>query len=503
MNDLPAVSPFENANDPTPNGRIDEIVFAHLRKVGISPARVCSDPVFVRRVFLDTIGTLPTAQETKTFLEDSNPNKRKRLIDMLLTRSEYADFWAMKWSDLLRVKSEFPINLWPMAAQEYHHWIRDRMADNTPYDQFVRTLLTASGSNFRVGPVNFYRAVTSKKPDGLASAVALTWMGCRTDKWQKGKLDKFAVFFNQIGFKATGEWKEEIVFWDASKATGLSKATFPDGSSVTLRPDQDPRQAVADWLISPKNPWFTQNIANRAWSWFLGRGIIHEPDDVRPDNPPVIPSLLTYLEHEMVAGGYDLKHLFRVILNSKTYQLSSIPRSSQKSAAANFAFYTVRPMGAEVLLDAINAISGTSEGYSSQTPEPYTFIPEENRTIDLPDGSVTSSFLELFGRASRDAGLESERNTKATVTQRLHMLNSTHMQRKLERGPGFVALYQAAKTPKDLAEKLYLTILSRYPTEPEMQILTDYWNHDKIGKRAVAQDVAWALINSAEFLYRH
>jgi hypothetical protein len=349
-------TPFESPAAPTPQNQIDELVFARLKKLDIQPANVCSDPVFVRRVYLDVIGTLPTGQEARDFLLDRNPDKRRLLIDRLLEREEFADYWAMKWSDLLRVKAEFPINLWPNAVQAYHRWIRTSIKENKPYDQFVREMLTSSGSNFRVAQVNFYRAMQNKEAEGIAQTVALTFMGERADKWPKDRLSGMAAFFSQVGYKSTAEWKEEIVFFDPVKATNSASltASFPDGKRARLSPDKDPREVFADWLIDPKNPWFTRNVANRVWSWLLGRGIIHEPDDVRTDNPPSNPQLLTYLEKELIAAKYDLKHLSRLILNSTTYQLSSIPRTDKPEGEVNFAYYPLRRLEAEVLIDALN-----------------------------------------------------------------------------------------------------------------------------------------------------
>ena len=403
-----AVRPFEGGPAGAPRGRIDELVFGRLERLGVPPARLCSDAVFVRRAYLDVIGTLPTAPEARAFLADRDPNKRSILIERLLEREEFADYWAMKWSDLLRVKSEFPINLWPNAVQAYHRWIRTCLRENVPYDRFVREMLTAGGSNFRVAPVNFYRAGQSKEPQALAQLVALTFMGVRAENWPKERLSGMAAFFSRIGFKSTMEWKEEIVFFDPNEAAvDLSQAAFPDGTAVELSPDRDPREVFADWLIAPENPWFARNVVNRVWSWLLGRGIIHEPDDIRPDNPPSNPELLAFLEKELITARYDLKHIYRLILNSKTYQLSSIRRSDSAEAAANFASYPLRRLEAEVLIDALNQITGTTEKYSSAIPEPFTFIPEDQRSIALADGSITSSFLEMFGRPARDTGLQS------------------------------------------------------------------------------------------------
>ena len=493
---------FESRVALAPQGKIDELVFGRLKRLGIQPANLCSDGVFVRRVYLDVIGTLPTPEEAWQFLTDKNPDKRAALVDRLLEREEFADYWAMKWSDLLRVKAEFPINLWPNAAQAYHRWIQASIRENKPYDRFVREMLTESGSNFRVPPVNFYRAIQSRDPQAIAQAVALTFMGTRAEKWPKERLAAMAAFFSQIGYKQTGEWKEEIVFFDPGKAAPRA-AAFPDQTPARLSPDQDPREKFADWLISPKNPWFARNIVNRVWYWLLGRGIIHEPDDIGPDNPPRNPELLSLLEGELVAARYDLKHIYRLILKSRTYQLSSIPQTDHPDGAAYFAYYPLRRLDAEVLIDALCQITGTTEKYSSAIPEPYTFMPDGQRSISLPDGSITSSFLELFGRPPRDTGLEAERNNRPSAAQRLHLLNSSHVQRKIEGGPRILRLLREAKTPRTVVTGLYLLILSRLPTEEEFKIVGAYSQTGVVKGREAAVDLAWALINSAEFLYRH
>lgn len=502
------MAPFEQARHATPANAVDHVVFPHLQKLHIIPSRPCSDAVFLRRAYLDAIGTLPTLEESRDFLTDGKPGKRRRLIDLLLERDEFADYWAMKWSNLLRVKSEFPINLWPNAVQAYHRWIRTSIRDNKPYDQFVREMLTANGSNFRVPPVNFWRAVQGQEPETLARAVALAFMGVRADHWPEARLAGMASFFRNVGFKSTGEWKEEIVFFDPAKTNAdltlaPRKAVFPDGKSVWLMPQIDPRKQFADWLITPENRWFTRNIANRVWAWLLGRGIIHEPDDIRPDNPPANPELLALLEQELIRSHYDLKSLFRLILNSRTYQLSCVPQSSGPEAIANFASYPVRRLEAEVLIDALCQISGTTEKYESPIPEPFTFIPEGQRSISLADGSITSSFLELFGRPPRDTGLESERNNQPTPDQRLHLLNSTHIQRKLERSPKLRSLANIKGTPQQKANRIYLTLLSRFPTPAEVLIIQQYAKTGGNPRNAAAVDTVWALLNSPEFLYRH
>ena len=460
---------------PVAESQLDKLVFAQLARLKIQPV-LCSDAVFVRRAYLDVIGTLPTAKEARDFIQDPDTkNKRRLLIDRLLERDEFADYWAMKWGDVLRIKAEFPVNLWPNAAQAYHRWVRASIAENKPYDQFVREMLTSSGSNFRVGPVNFYRAIQNRTPEGIARTVALTFMGARAEAWPTNRLAGMTAFFSQIGYKPTSEWKEEHVFWDplGSSAAGRqhragtrrrsrrletlptacrrcrsrrgqtacrAEAVFPDGTRVKLSPDRDPREVFADWLVTPKNRWFTRSIVNRVWAWLLGRGIIHEPDDIRDDNPPSNPALLAYLEKQMVAGHYDLKRFYRLILNSQTYQLSSMPRFKTPEAEANFASYPLRRLDAEVLIDAINKITGASDLYTSPIPEPFTYIPKGMPAVAIADGSITSPFLALFGRSARATGMENERNNKPTPAQWLYLLNSSDIQRKLEQGTNLQAI---------------------------------------------------------------
>ena len=504
-----APGPYDGQAVLTPENKIDALVLSKLQALKIQPSPVCSDAVFVRRVYLDVIGTLPTALEAENFILDKNPNKRAVLIDRLLERDEFADYWAMKWSDLLRIKAEFPIDLWPNAAQAYHHWVRTCIKENVPYDKFVRDLLTASGGNFNVPQVNFYRALRSKDPQTIAQTVALTFMGVRVEKWPGQQWTNMSVFFSDVAYKPTGEWKEEIVYFNpaATNANAIGNAprtaVFPDNTTTVLSPDKDPREVFAGWLVDAKNPWFARNIANRVWSWLLGRGIIQEPDDIRPDNPPSNPELLAYLERELVSSGYDLKPIYRLILNSKTYQLSSIPETADANGAANFAFYPLRRLDAEVLIDALDQLTGSTETYSSAKPEPYTFIPEGQRSIALPDGSITSSFLEMFGRPSRDTGLESERINHITAAQKLSLLNSSLIQRKIGQSRMIQYQTESNKPPREITSALYLGILSRFPTEDELKIAENYFQSNKAGKREATVDLVWTLMNSDEFLYRH
>ena len=519
--EAPPYKPIANAKS------IDDFVFGRLKQLEIRPAPPCTDEVFVRRVYVDLLGTVPTANEAAAFLADRNSGKRKRLIDKLLQREEFADYWSMKWGDLLRIKAEFPINLWPNAAQAYHRWLRSALVQNKPYDRMAREMLTASGSNFRVGQVNFYRAMQNRTPDGIARTVALTFMGTRAEKWPAEKLELFAACFAEVGYKPTREWKEQIVYWDPEKPMKDAKAhmkahtnqtvkyvplktvkdaVLPDGSKFRRKPGQDPREAFADWLIRKDNEWFARCIVNRVWAWLMGRGVVHPFDDIRSDNPPANPGLLAHLEREFVKNRYDLRHLYRQILNSRAYQLSAKGRSDNPIATANFACYPLRRLEAEVMIDSINKVTGTHDLYTSAIPEPFTYIPKDIPAVAIADGSITSPFLAMFGRSPRASGLADERTSKIIAGQWLHLLNSTHIYQKIETGYGLKAIRDAKKNNRKTLDRLYLTILSRRPTASEARIAMEYdvkTLSSQPTDREVWIDRAWALINSDEFLFRH
>jgi hypothetical protein len=487
-----------------PPSRVDELVNARQRETGFAPAELCSDEVFVRRVYLDLLGTLPTADEVRRFLADRRPERRAMLIDELLLRPEFADYRALKWCDLLRVKSEYPGNLWPNAVQAYHRWIRDALRENWPYDRFVRELLTASGSNFRDPPSNFYRPFLERTPRRIFETVALLFMGVRLEHsgWSEAELAGMEAFFGRIGYKKTGEWKEEIVFFDLAKPP---VAPVPiGGTPLKLDPFTDPRAAFADWLTAPDNPWFARAAVNRIWYWLNGRGIVHEPDDFRPDRAPWSPELLDYLAGELVDHRYDLTHIYRLILNSDTYQRSSVPTSGNAADEEGFSHYRVRRVDAEVLIDAIVQITGVGEEYSSAIPEPFTYLPPSRRTILLADGSINSTFLDLFGRPGRDSSLELDRNNSPSVFQQLHLLNSSHIQNKIippvGRAPRRVQ--PTASVGPERIEQLYLTVLSRPPSPQELQTARSYMAAAETPESGY-QDLLWALINSCEFILKH
>jgi hypothetical protein len=492
------------------NGRLDDLVFSKQAETGFPPSELCSDAVFVRRAYIDVLGTLPTVGEVRRFLSSQRPDKRAKLIDELLQRPKFAEYMALKWCDLLRVKSEFPSNLWPNAVQAYHHWILDAFRKNMPYDQFARALLTTSGSNVRDPPVNFYRPFQQRTPRNIFATAALVFMGVRLENsgWSEAQMLGMDAFFAKVAYKKTDEWKEEIVYFDPDKlmTNSAGRVILPTpigGNPLKLDTLDDPRVAFADWLTAPGNPWFAKEIVNRIWFWLMGRGIINEVDDVRSDNPPWSRELLAYLEKELVENKYDLKHIYRLILNSSTYQLSSIPTPENIADEAGFSHYRVQRLDAEVLIDAINQITGTGEEYSSAIPEPFTFIPSSQRTVMLADGSIKSSFLEMFGRPGRDTSLESDRNNNVSVFQTLHMLNSSHIQNKIMKGPGLRRIMTSVPSNKARVNQLYLAILSRMPAPEEQKMALDYMNVGSQSDDNGFYDLAWVLINTREFILRH
>ncbi|MDR1483475.1 MAG: DUF1549 and DUF1553 domain-containing protein [Planctomycetaceae bacterium] len=497
-------NPFESGKEFRAICRIDEILIASLKHYHLEPAPICSDEVFIRRVFLDVIGTLPTQPEIRNFLDDKSLNKRTKIIDSLLNRNEFSDYWAMKWSDLLRVKAEFPVNLWPNGAVNYYNWIHNAIRTNMPYDQFAKTLLTADGSNFRNGAVNFYRAVPAKDPDTLAEITAQTFLGTRTATWTPQKRKDIAKFFSRVGYKETAQWKEEIVFWQR-KPLDPPDVIFPDNSNTKIPDNRDPREIFAEWLTSPKNKNFNQNITNRIWFWLFGFGIVHEPDDFCNDNPPVHPALLDYLCGELVKSKYNLKHIYRLILTSNTYQQSSVPKKQEKqnNEIELFASYPIRRIEAEVLQDALSQIFDAPVVYQSEVPEPFTRIPSRYRTIVLPDASVTSSFLEMFGRASRDTGLESDRNNNVTEAQQLFMLNSSEINNWVRRYAAKIKFNRKQEEKRKTLDTIWLTILARHPTESELKAIENDFQKREIPATQKVHDLIWALINSKEFLCKH
>jgi Protein of unknown function (DUF1553)/Protein of unknown function (DUF1549)/Bacterial Ig-like domain (group 2) len=497
------------------NNRIDELVYNKLKAMGVPPSPLTTDEAFLRRVYLDVIGILPTAAEARAFL--ARPD-RAQLIDSLLARDEYNDFWALKWGDLLRIKSEYPVRVWPKAVAVYYQWVHDSLAANKPYDQFARELLTATGSNFRVGPANFVRAVPAKDPRTLGETTALVFMGerlgcarCHAHPQESWTLDDdlgLAAFFARVNYKATQEWKEEIVYTDfrASlkhpRTRAVVEPRLPESSTaLKVGAEEDPRGQLAAWLTAPGNPYFAKAIVNRIWFWLLGRGIVHEPDDLRPTNPPGNPELLAYLESELTAHRFDLRHIYRLVLNSRTYQLSSEPIQWNAHDTALFSHYPVKRLAAEQMLDAISQFTETSEKFRSIIPEPYSNWPAAFRATQISDGNTECNFLDLFGRPPRDTPYEEERNSDVTLKQALYLLNSEQLEGKLSSSPHLRRIL--AKNDGELLDDIYLSSVSRFPTSDEKKRLLKYLATKNAARAQAVQDVAWALLNAKEFEFNH
>ena len=349
----------------------------------------------------------PHARRGPPLRRGSEPGETNATIDRLLQRPEFAQFWAIKWGDLLRIKSEYPVNVWPKAVHAYHRWLRTRLAQNQPYDQFVRELLTAGGSNFRSPAANYFRAMPGRDPQSFAEATALVFMGMRincahchghpTEPWAEADNLGLAAFFSKVAFKSTQEWKEEIVYFNADgglwhpRRKILVKPKIPGGRpALELGPEDDPRVKFAEWLTRRDNPWFATSIVNRIWSWLMGRGIVEPVDDLRSSNPPENPELLAYLRKELVDHGFDLKHIFRQILQPRVYQLSSETNPLNEHDSVHFSHYRIRRLTAEQLLDAICQVTGSQESFASWIPVPILRLPPGHRAIQLPDSDIDS-----------------------------------------------------------------------------------------------------------------
>jgi hypothetical protein len=411
------------------------------------------------------------------------------------------------------------VNVWPKAVQAYYRWIHGSLAENKPFDQFVRELLTSHGSNFRSGPANFFRAIPVRNPQGYAETTALLFMGVRmscvrchghpSESWTLDDNMGMAAFFTKVALKPTQEWKEEIVWfnadgglWDARRKL-VVKPQALGGQPLELNQEEDPRAKLAEWLTSPQNPWFARNIANRIGFWLMGRGIVHEPDDMRPTNPPENPPLLDYLQQELVDHKFDLKHLFRLILNSRIYQLSSSTNPLNEKDVAHFSHYHLKQLSAEPILDAISQATGSPEPFSSWIPVPPLRLPVGQRAAQLPDGDIESTVLEMFGRPSRDTPYEKERNCEPTLRQALYVVSSDHLQWKIAGGQRIRQLLEAKKSDPEIVEELYLAALSRPPSNNEKQKAVEYVVKNKDNRGEAFQDVLWTVLSTKEFIVNH
>jgi hypothetical protein len=497
-----AKHPIPTEFPPSDGNEVDKCVNNKLHELHIEPSNLCSDEVFVRRLYLNLTGRIPTAETARHFITLVDNQKRGKLIDQLLESDEYVDFQVLKWGDLLRCKSEFPSDLWPNGVQAYSRFMRESIRANLPYDQFARKLLISSGSNFKNPEVNFYCAFQERTPQNIAEAVALIFLGTRPKQLHESKQD-YSIFFSQLKYKKNDEWKEEIVYADKDKLPASAKFTFGNDSPVTLSPNSDLRNVFADWLTSKQNPLFAKVIVNRIWFWLLGKGIVDEPDDFREGNAPLNPALLSYLEKELISSNYNLRHIFRIILNSQAFQRSALPNKSNSNDATLFSHYQIRRLGAEQLIDAICDITGVPETYMSRVPEPFTFLPSDFRAVQLEDGTISTAFLEMFGRPSRDVSYESDRINNLTDKQVLILLNSTQISDKIARSKSLKELATSKKTDAELIENIYLQTLSRFPVSEEKKKLELLFKDKKMTREQNVNDLVWALINTKEFIFNH
>ena len=497
----------------SPVQQLDKLLKENYKDADLAPVKPAEDGVFLRRAMISMTGKVPTAAEVRQFLADKSKDKRSKLISQLLDSPGFADMMAMRFADMFRIKSEFPINLWPNAVQSYHRYFRDAVVQNRSWDKVVRELLTASGSNFRVPAANFFRASSVRTPEGLAKVTALSFMGINTDKLSADDRKAFAAFFSRISFKSTDEWKEEIVFLNPEPA--IVKAVTLDGKSFEINsPVTDPRTVFADWLLEKDNPFFARAFANRVWHWIFGRGLIDPADDM-PLPQGFFEKLFSFsdnkgnekvLEHlagEFKKSNYDIKKLFCLILNSCAYNADwkTLP-TEQAEAEKRFAVYPFRRLEAEVLVDIYSQILGTHESYSSVIPEPFTFLPKGAPAVTIADGSISSRTLDNFGKPSRDSGVLAERNNNITPSQRLFLMNSNWIYHRTGALPGRI-WGKRRMSDRQRMEELYLTILSRRPTAEEIKKINAYKKNFRKQKWLIWHDLAWALINTKEFLHHH
>ncbi len=461
-----------------------------------------SDAVFVRRIYLDLAGRLPTPVEAKAYYFSKDPEKRSKLIDRLVASDDFAENFANRFCDMLRVKSEFPINLWPDAVYVYRRRIVEFLKGGSPrWDEFAKSQILSSGSNFRDPDCNFWRATPIKTPEGLANIAALTFLGRRYDRMSGTDQKNLAEFFSGIKFKSTREWKEEIVYTESAPEERVM--TLPDGSKAAVPAGGDPRKAFCSWMLGRGSGEFSAAMANRMWAWIFGRGIVNEPDDFRKDNPPVSSELMNWLAKSFQDSGYDLKALVKLICGSPAYESASFGTYPDiEKANRFFAACPVRRLDAETIDDAICAITETEHSFSSVIPEPFTFLPGNAPANTIADGSITSQFLILFGRPARDSGLVSERLNGITPKQRLFLFNSGDIYRRLQRIPSRKDMRLPLR--QRIAE-MYWMFYSRPPEPEETAKLVKEFESLKGGqaKWRFYYDLAWILLNSKEFLHQH
>ena len=507
---------------PPEKNFIDRLVFANLKQLGIPPSPVCDDATFLRRVSLDIAGRLPSTAEAEAFLASKDPAKRDQLVDALLTSPDYADFFAGKWTALLKNKRDDTKDI--TANFAFHSWVRDSLLANKPYDRLVRELLAATGTIADNPPVAWYKRV--KQPTEQLEDVAQLFLGVRMqcaqchhhpfERWSQHDYYSMAAFFSQIGRKPTATAGEDVIFHKRGVAQTENKKTKspvkPAGlgaPTLEIPPDEDPRLSLADWMGDKRNPFFAKSLVNRYWKHFFKRGLIEPEDDIRDTNPPSNPELLDALAQHFVQSGFDLKAVVRLIAQSSAYQLSAIPNQHNAVDTQNFSRFYPRRMPAEVLLDAVDQFTGARTDFAD--------LPPGTRAIALPDNSYnrSSPFLKVFGRPESASVCECERASAPSLSQSLHLMNAADVKAKLTTSGGRAERLAKDTKPEALKiRELYLAAFAREPMSHEQSVAEDYLarpRQDAAGKplapgqarRLAYEDLLWALINTKEFLYNH
>lgn len=504
----------ELAEMPAPFNVIDRHVFAKLQKLGLPPSGPCDDGTFVRRVTVDIAGRLPTLGESKAFLEDSSPDKRSRLIDKLLNGGGYADYFAGKWAAILRNQRRNDRHMPDTYA--FHEWIRQSLQANRPYDEFVREILTATGEIRNNPPVAWYRNVGGEKE--RMQDMAQVFLGVRLqcaqchhhpyEKWSQDDYYGLAAFFTTLEHKRLRPGKEILVHRSkpAKSKNPTSEQdlapTLPGTGPLELSPEEDPRHALADWVVHPDNPYFARMIANRYWKHFFGRGLVDPEDDMRVTNPPTHPSLLAALEDHVVENEFNLKELVRLICNSRTYQLSSVPNEQNREDSQNYARFYPRRLQAEVLADAINQLTNGADSFRGQ--------PAGTQAVQLPDDQFAREFhfLSIFGRPNMASACECERTSTFSLAQAIQLVNSDDTRSKLtaDRGRPALLLRDRSRSDQDRVDELFLRAYSRVPTAEDASVAMDHLKKGSTDRAAAQQayeDLVWSLLNSREFIFNH
>ncbi|MEX0937754.1 MAG: DUF1549 and DUF1553 domain-containing protein [Pirellulales bacterium] len=492
------------------NNFIDELVWDKLQSLRITPAEPADDAKFLRRVTTDIIGRLPTPEEIREFLADQRPNKREAVIDTLLDRPEYADYWANKWVDLLRPN---PYRVGIKAVLNYDNWIRQSFRENKPYDQFVRELVTAQGSTWHNGATTLFR--DRRSPDEVTTLVSQLFLGIRLEcakchhhpfeKWAQADFYSFAAYFARVGRKGTGlsppiSGSEEMILvsTDGAVTHPLTGEELPPtplfGSAADPEKLDDPRVALAEWMTSDENPFFAQVIVNRVWADLMGRGIVEPVDDLRATNPPTNGPLLDALADQFRQQDYDLKELIRTITSSYVYQLSSVPTERNLADTRNYSRHYRRRLRAEVLLDAVHDITGV--------PASFDAMPPNARATQIWTHRVDSLFLDTFGRPDPNQDPPCERTGETTVTQALHLINAPDIHRQVTSDEGRAAqLAESDHSPDEIVEEVYLWVFNRMPEEEERQVAGTLFAEEGVSRRQATEDLMWALMNTAEFIF--